>query len=121
MQTVINKKLIIILLLILIITFADFDDGIILTAAFKLSCAGNDELFCGSDLSLGLGVAVTVIPRVARILATALASDFFGLCGLGCGFRTDKVMESERCMTLPSEGSDVPPCKKLAIFSQIFR
>jgi hypothetical protein len=60
--------------------FGVFAEGIILTAAFRLSCAGIAEgLFWESILSLGLGVAVTVIPRVAKMLATALASDFFGL------------------------------------------
>lgn len=59
--------------------------GIMLTALFKFIATGagagiGDVGFLGdSHFSLGFAVAVTVIPRVARIFATAFASDFFGL------------------------------------------
>lgn len=86
--------------------------GIMLTALLRFIAtvavgeAGDASSFM--VFSLGFGVAVTVIPRVARIFATCLASDFLGLEGLGCGLRTDRVMESDRCITL-SDTSLVPP------------
>lgn len=92
---------------------APFLAGIMLTAPFKFRDAGRfgDADFVGDSFSLGLAVAVTVIPRVANMFATALASDFFGstTAGLGGGFRTLRVIESERCMMLFSDGSGVPP------------
>lgn len=85
--------------------------GMMLTALLRLRATGGDVAFFGGGVSgfLGFGAAVTVIPLVARILATALASDFLGLGALGGGFRTDKVMESDRCMTLLSPGSGALP------------
>lgn len=85
--------------------------GIILTALFKFIATGGGGEFLDGGVSafLGLGAAVTVIPLVAKMLATALASDFFGLTALGGGLRTDKVMESERCITLLSPGSGALP------------
>ena len=70
---------------------------------------GEESLDGGVAVFLGLGAAVTVMPLVAKMLATALASDFFGLAALGGGLRTDKVMESERCITLLSPGSGAFP------------
>lgn len=77
---------------------------------------GGEELFLG-DPSFDFGAAVTVIPLVAKILATAFASDFFGSSTLGGGFLTDSVMESERCIILLSTlelelPSGAPPCKE---------
>lgn len=72
---------------------------------------GGDGDFWGCLVSLGFGAAVTVIPRVAKMLATAFASDFLGLAGFGGGFLTDNVIESERCITLLSAGSGAPPWK----------
>lgn len=86
-----------------------------LTALFKFIATGagagvGEADFLGdSHFSLAFAVAVTVIPRVARMFATALASDFFGLCETGGGLRTDSVIESDRCITFPSARSGVPP------------
>lgn len=85
--------------------------GIILTAEFKLIATGGGGgvFFLGlSGLSF-LGAAVTVMPLVAKILATALASDFFGLAGLGGGFLTESVIESDRCIILLSIELFDPP------------
>lgn len=88
-----------------------FAAGMRLTALLRFIATGGGgvEAFFG-DSSFPFGAAVTVIPRVANMFATALASDLTGLCGFGGGFRTDNVMESDRCITL-SAGSGVPPCK----------
>lgn len=84
-----------------------------LTALFRFRATGGggDSFLELSDFSFDFGVAVTVMPRVANILATALASDFFGLFAFEGWFLTDNVIESERCITLFSEGSCVPPWK----------
>lgn len=57
-----------------------------LTALFKFMATGGgggDPLLVASVFSFAFAVAVTVIPRVAKMFATALASDFFGLFDFG--------------------------------------
>lgn len=85
--------------------------GNMLTAPLRFREAGNDgaDFWGDSGFSFGLAVAVTVIPLVARMLATALASDFLGSSTFGGGLRTLKVIESDRCIMLLSAGSEVPP------------
>lgn len=88
------------------LTFCLLADGMMLTAEFKFMATGGggDGTFfvVKISFSLAFGAAVTVIPLVARIFATALASDFLGLGGFGGGFLTDNVIESDKCIILLS-------------------
>lgn len=82
--------------------------GTMLTAPFKLNAVGVPVCLVGD--SLAFPEAVTVIPRLANTLATAFASDFCGVFwGLGGGFLTDKVIESDSFIMLFSTDSG-PPC-----------
>lgn len=91
--------------------------GNILTAPLRFNDEGIAALTgLEGSFSLGFAVAVTVMPRVASIFATAEASDFFACsAGLGGGLRTDSVIESDRCIMLPSDESDLPPCNNKEI------